>query len=417
MKTAVARKPTKPAKWLEQLPPIDDESDKVFIEATKVTAAIKAAAKEVQVVKEAQHSEEDADDPGGRVEIVVAQGFHEQATAEAEEVLVRHARELGVFQRDEIVKVITLPELTESGGLKRQAGTVMLQALTQHSMARAFEQVVLFVKEVQDKRGNVSFVPVDVPPRVVNYYLSGRGEWALPTLRGIISAPIMHPITGAILTEPGYHDETELYLAASNCRWLEVADKPTLDDARMAIKTLCAPFEEFPFVTEADRAVHIAAILTAIERRLLGACPIFAYTAPVQRTGKSKLAEAVGLIATGTLPAASSFSSEREEFRKTILAGLREGHPVIHFDNIEHPVKSPDLAKAVTQSIYSDRVLGQSKILHLPTTVTWLINGNNLEFRGDLSVRTLLSRIDANEERPEERIFKIPHLEAYIIEH
>lgn len=38
---------------------------------------------------------------------------------------------------------------------------------------------------------------------------------------------------------------------------------------------------------EEDRAVHIACILTAIQRPLLRACPIFGYSAPAQRSGKS----------------------------------------------------------------------------------------------------------------------------------
>jgi len=110
-------------------------------------------------------------------------------------------------------------------------------------------------------------------------------------------------------------------------------------------------------------------------------------------------------------------SGDREEIRKAVTAALREGHAIINLDNVEHPLSSPDLSRAITQTEYGDRILGASKILRLPTNLTWMATGNNLAFRGDLSVRALLCRQDARLERPEERNFKIPDLKAYIADH
>src|SRR5262249_7815343 len=159
-----------------------------------------------------------------------------------------------------------------------------------------------------------------------------------------------------------------------------------------------------------DKAVHAAAIVTAIQRRVLGACPLSAYSAPAQRSGKSLLADAVAIIATGKPAAASGASPERAELRKAVTSALREGHAIVNLDNIVDVLDSPDLARAITQTEYGDRLLGENKMLRLPTNVLWTATGNNLAFRGDLPSRVLLCRIDAAMERPEERKFKISNL-------
>ncbi len=97
-----------------------------------------------------------------------------------------------------------------------------------------------------------------------------------------------------------------------------------------------------------------------------------------------------------------------------ITSVLREGHSIINLDNVEHPLASPDLAKAITQPEYQDRGLGTNRMLRLPTTVLWTATGNNLTFRKDLSSRALLSRIDARVESPEARSFKIANLADFL---
>jgi putative DNA primase/helicase len=110
-------------------------------------------------------------------------------------------------------------------------------------------------------------------------------------------------------------------------------------------------------------------------------------------------------------------SGDREELRKAVAAALREGHSIVDLDNIEHPFGSPDLSRAITQPEYADRLLGETRILRLPTNLLWTATGNNLAFRGDLAVRALLCRLDARLERPEERQFKITNLKGYLAEH
>jgi hypothetical protein len=218
---------------------------------------------------------------------------------------------------------------------------------------------------------------------------------------------------GTILSQPGYDKESGLFFVSDET-WPTIPDQPTRADAETALKILRAPFEEFPFVGDEGIAVHIAAVLTAIQRRTLGACPIFGYSAPAQRSGKSLLAESTAIVATGKPAPATAVSGDREEIRKAITSALREGHVIINLDNVEGPLASPDLAKAITQSEYQDRLLGESRMLRLPTNVLWTATGNNLVFRGDLSSHALLCRIDSGLERPETRTFKIQDLENFL---
>lgn len=99
-----------------------------------------------------------------------------------------------------------------------------------------------------------------------------------------------------------------------------------------------------------------------------------------------------------------------------LASTLREGHLITNLDNVAdgQPLFSPDLAAAITQRAYQDRLLGQSRMLKLPTNVLWTATGNNLSFRGDLASRALLCQIDARTERPEERRFHIANLPQYV---
>jgi putative DNA primase/helicase len=350
-----------------------------------------------------------------RHRIVIEEGNHPFVTDQIEEVFVESAKQERIFQRGgEITRIISLHEPQRGSKIDRPSGCTLLEPLSRPALLDVWERMMLFVRRSIRTGGIETFTPINCPTRIGSGYMSRRGSWKLPTLTGIITAPLMR-LDGTILNQPGYDEQTGLFLA-DGCRWLDVPSRPTHSDAKAALKTLCGPFTEFPFCKPADRAVAIASILTALQRRLLPACPMFGFSAPASRTGKSLLAEAVAIIATGKSAPATAISRVPEEFRKTLLAILREGSSIINFDNVEHPIKSPDLCKILTQPEFSDRILGETKTLTLPTNVLWLITGNNLLIRGDLTRRTLLCRIDSGKERPDERKFEIKHLKSYLVE-
>jgi hypothetical protein len=350
--------------------------------------------------------------------IIVKKGEYPEATDRAEEVLLRHAEHLRIFQRaGEVVRIITLPKEVKSSGLSRPEGTIMLSALTVPALMETLERLIVF-KTLSGKTediGEHNLERINCPTKIPTYYLNRRGSWKLPILTGIVAAPLLR-LDGTTLNTEGYDERTGLFLISGG-NWLPVPEQPTPTQAKNALEILKAPFAEYPFITPADQTVAIAAILTALERRILGPCPLFGYSAPTPRSGKSKLAGAPAIIATGKPAPASTASPDKEEFRKALTSTLREGHLIVNLDNVEHAIKSPDLCKIITQDEFSDRLLGESTTLHLPTNVLWTATGNNLTFRGDLTTRVLLCDIDANMEQPEHRSFKIPNFEDYLLKH
>jgi hypothetical protein len=106
-----------------------------------------------------------------------------------------------------------------------------------------------------------------------------------------------------------------------------------------------------------------------------------------------------------------------EELRKKLTATLVRGNLIVSLDNILWPLNSDALAMILTQTNYSDRILGHTENVELPTNVLFLATGNNLTFAGDLTSRALLCRIDPGIERPEERMFKISDLRQHVEEY
>ena len=345
-----------------------------------------------------------------RPEIIIEAGQQPRIIDDAEKTLVANAPRLRIFQRGgEIVRVVALDREIERAGLRRPTGTVQLAPVSMLNLLENFERLIAWLRP----GGEDGPKPADCPAKIAATYLARIGDWRLPLLTGIIEAPIMRR-DGSILSARGYDKATELFLHSEE-DWPDIPDVPTRAEAEAAVRELREPFAEFPFVDEAARSVLIAGILTAIQRRLLESAPLFAFDAPAQRSGKSLLAESLGLIVTGRKPAASGIAKEGDELRKAITSALRENQAIINLDNITRPLDSPDLARAITQSEYADRLLGTNRMLRLPTNVLWTATGNNLAFRGDLPSRALLCRIDPETERPEERVFKIDDLPAHLL--
>lgn len=89
------------------------------------------------------------------------------------------------------------------------------------------------------------------------------------------------------------------------------------------------------------------------------------------------------------------------------------------FDNIPDgtKVRSAELCAFITSETWTDRKLGESSSLGIPNKMVLVGSGNNITPAGDLARRSLVVRMDANTENLKERIFKIPQLRSYVMEH
>ncbi len=106
-----------------------------------------------------------------------------------------------------------------------------------------------------------------------------------------------------------------------------------------------------------------------------------------------------------------------DETRRTLTAKLSETPSVILIDNV-HTLDSAALSGAVTTpDIWNDRLIGSSRVAHLPVRCLWLATGNNPSLSTEIARRVVRIRLDAKVARPEERSdFRHPDLAGWVRE-
>ncbi|MFO1073503.1 MAG: hypothetical protein U1E17_12690 [Geminicoccaceae bacterium] len=149
----------------------------------------------------------------------------------------------------------------------------------------------------------------------------GRRLAQHPPLVGIVQAPTLPRPTARCSTRPGYDAASGLLLDPGDIAFPPIPTAPSRAEAERALGYLREPFAAFPFAAEADLAVILSAVLTALcgppcpaqHRR---SCSL----APVMGSGKTCSATIVSYIATGRAPAMMSQADDAEAERKRLLA-------------------------------------------------------------------------------------------------
>ena len=243
----------------------------------------------------------------------------------------------------------------------------------------------------------------DAPEWLARRAAAKRMDAVLRPLRSVITAPTMRR-NGTILDCPGYDAATGLYLLPGE--WPRAPSMPTTTELKEAAETIWRPFAEFPFVDDVARGVMLSTMLTAVIRQSLDVAPGSIFDAPAAGTGKTLLGFCVQAL-TGMPRQAIPECRDEDELRKRLLATLRTGQPCLLLDNIRGQFGSASLEAMLTTDVYSDRLLGGSRMLSLPTSVVVLISGNNFRPVGDLWRRFITVRMDAGVEAPERRSFSL----------
>ena len=250
--------------------------------------------------------------------------------------------------------------------------------------------------------------PTDPPLNLCVLLIDRVDSSGLPELMGIIQHPTLRS-DGSLLDRPGYDAASGLlYLPQAGLTWPTVPQQPTRDDALAAVARLRQPLREFPFSdpdgtpTGTSEAVALALMLTVPIRRSLDSAPGFAASSPTPGTGKGKLLDVAGVLATGLPVPATAHCDDPNEERKRLAAALMEGRPIVSIDNIERVFTSEVICSILTQATFWERVLGRSENVTLSTRVVLMANGNNLTIAGDLIRRFIVCRLDAQSARPDE---------------
>jgi len=336
---------------------------------------------------------------------------------EAAAALLTHSAGPAIYQRAGMLcRVARLDKATDDDGIRRPAGSLTIVNLEADWLELHLSRAARW-RRFDERKGD--WAAIDAPAKVARGLLADLGNWPFPTLRAVIETPTLRP-DGSILDSPGYDAASGLLFDPGGADFGSIPANPSRDDALQALVELRGVLKGFPFSDGIDaegrdavtaggisRSVTLAALFTALVRAALRTAPLFGKTAPTMGSGKSLLADVISIIATGRTAPAMSYTDDPAEERKRLTAALSSGTPLILIDNVEAPMQSDALCSILTQQIYRDRILGQTRTVELPTCCTVLVTGNNLVIRGDLATRALLSQLDARCERPDERQFDV----------
>lgn len=353
---------------------------------------------------------EDETTRGGRPQIQVCAGDLALAVAAAEGALIEAG--VGIYQRGgQLVRVAQLDAASSLGGIHRAIGTPLIIPVSRDYLLLVLSRYVDFVRfDGRTKK----LRRVDPPGAVASLMLACAGSWRFPELRGLVSAPTLRP-DGTLLATAGYDGASGLLMWDDGTAWPQIEERPSRETAIAALERLKDLLSEFEFADNASEAAAVAAILTACVRYALPIAPGYGLNAHKAGSGKTTLGHTIARIPTGRDAAVMPLADEESEIRKALLAVLMAADLIVLIDNIAAPVNSSAVCAALTSATYKDRVLGESRTVSLPTAATWLFNGNNLEFVGDLTSRIILSTLDPQCEQPEARTFR-RDISAYVAE-
>jgi len=335
--------------------------------------------------------------------IRIVDGELPRAADEAEKAL----RGSGIYQRGSMLVRLIHETRTTVPGICDGARALLIHGVDAVTLVDQLTRRARFEKYKKSKDG---WAPCDAPVAVALTVLSRAGQWShdnLPPLLGILGAPTIRP-DGSILADPGYDPATQLYMDADGYKFHAVPENPTKEDAARALELLLEVISEFPFEDRTDRAAAVAAMMTGVIRKSVYSAPLFIFSAPKPRSGKSMLAALVGILATGHRPATMTYKDDPDEESKRYMSLLMAGEAVINIDNISADLGGDALCTILTEPTWTDRMLGRndaSARLTVSTCATFTATGNNLVVRADLAARTLPCRIDPKVEHPEQRAF------------
>lgn len=329
---------------------------------------------------------------------------------------------LPIYQRSgKLVYPHRLPVDTVDLYAKRAGGTMTIQRHVDHGLRIEMTKAASFQKfDARSKKWRAGAPPIDFARGL----LAWMPGWRFAVLRGISDVPILR-VDGTVCTVEGYDQHSMMLIDFGGETYPPVPDRPTRQDALAAIRVLDEVVKGFPFDANRDglvrcpsRSVALALFLSTLVSQTIDAVPLHLFVAPEARSGKSLLIQCAGIVATGRVPPAMSYTGREEEDEKRLVGAYMAGGPLLFIDNVKKGSKLAGdfLCASITGPTTSCRRLGLTGQTSVPTNSCVAASGNNVGVEGDMSVRSIACTIDAQMERPGERPFKVK-LDAYCREH
>jgi hypothetical protein len=111
----------------------------------------------------------------------------------------------------------------------------------------------------------------------------------------------------------------------------------------------------------------------------------------------------VHVIAFGRHAPHAAFPEKPEDQEKLLACYAVDAAAVAFFDNVKGVLGGPSLEGAITSTMVEFRVLGATVKPRLPWVSVVLVSGNNLALTDDMVRRSLVARLEPQEENPETR--------------
>ena len=318
------------------------------------------------------------------------------------------------FQRGGMLVHIIRGVCQDDGdGIDRPKEQPRIAALPEALVRDRLTRVAKFQKVVI-KDGDVEYVDTHPPAHAIKA-VAYREHWpAVRYLAGVTSTAVLRP-DGSVLCKNGYDQATGIFADVGNLS-VDVPESPTREQAQQAAAKLLDVVSDFPFENQAHRSGWLALVLTLLCRHAFrGPSPLFLVDANSPGSGKTLLLEIVSWLCFGRPLARMSNPTTDAEMEKRIAATAIRGDQLVLIDNVHGSIGTPSLDAAPTSTVWQSRLLGESKMLDLPLSVTWCATANNVTVNGDLFRRVVYVRLIARDENPEKRQgFRIPNLVEYV---
>lgn len=230
---------------------------------------------------------------------------------------------------------------------------------------------------------------VEHPKAALDILLHQKSGGNAPAVMGVVTHPLVR-LDGSILSTGGFDATTGLFATASAATPCRAYSRDEAMAAGQRLAANCLP--GFRFESEQDRSAALSVFLMTMVRKVLDTAPALAALAHDQASGKTTLARAIHIVATGRdMPVSNLPMRDSDEGEKLISAVLSRNPEMVCFDNIPegYVVRSKTLTQALTSSVFEARILGVSQTFKCQTNVLIAITGNNLTFAADEQSRFL----------------------------
>lgn len=274
--------------------------------------------------------------------------------------------------------------------------------LDRHALAYLLGSRVAFYSKGRD-----GDIPADLSADVVDMLISNANTMKTKELKALALLPFARA-DGSIVTSCGFDERTGVYAHFEAEALPSVPTAPTATEVIEALRTMWGPWSGYLFATDADRGAMLSAIVTAVCRPALDISPGYWWEAPVQGSGKTRAAGALGALVRNKRGGITPFvggNGAESEWAKKIVSMLRAAESFICIDNIVGHFKSPVLASLITDGSINERVLGGNKWYRGESRIFIAATGNNAQPDADMGRRFVRVRIDPRCEKPQSRDF------------